>query len=361
MQDLLYKVIISGFMIGSHRTKGDDCICRRCGHQRQHSSEWTGDEETVNHTFHGCSEVARLWKALLSNWAATTGEVLDHTDPRVTLLGDRGPEARATTNEVWRVVHATAISTIWQSRNLGRNTNTGAHAHPHAGRMLRTIRQKVQELASARWRLQKSCGKLQQMHIDWALTGAAQIDKKGIRVCVLCRGLTCPRSPPARRVTHSQYCDGGWDPESGNLTAGVGVAEFEEVHADAPTPATSAADTPAVPRARPDPLAQTTYCMEQSGADLRDATKVRGARLTGTYVATVVSYEDDQEGCPGYIGATKHTNNTAELTALHQAIVTASKRPEPRGSEDIWTDSLYARNMTMGVWRPKKAKTPKSF
>jgi len=59
--------------------------------------------------------------------------------------------------------------------------------------------------------------------------------------------------------------------------------------------------------------------MEQSGADLADATKVRGARLMGTYmyVATVVSYEDDQEGCLGYIGATKHTNNTAELTALH--------------------------------------------
>jgi len=52
----------------------------------------------------------------------------------------------------------------------------------------------------------------------------------------------------------------------------------------------------------------------------------------------------------------KKTNNTGELLALLLAVRRASRRKNGTHGEVIWVDSLYARNMTMGVWLPKKGK-----
>ena len=62
---------------------------------------------------------------------------------------------------------------------------------------------------------------------------------------------------------------------------------------------------------------------------------------------------------PGWIGATKHSNNTGELTALFRALERAEARDADGPAEEIWTDSLYARNMTLGLWktRPKRSNT----
>ena len=57
-----------------------------------------------------------------------------------------------------------------------------------------------------------------------------------------------------------------------------------------------------------------------------------------------------------YIGAQAHTNNTGELTALHLALTRALARPAGRGKEDIWSDSLYAINMTNGMWTQKRKR-----
>ena len=54
------------------------------------------------------------------------------------------------------------------------------------------------------------------------------------------------------------------------------------------------------------------------------------------------------------IGATKQSNNTAELTALYYALHRAALRERDAPAEDIHTDSLYARNVTLGVWRGKR-------
>ena len=51
-----------------------------------------------------------------------------------------------------------------------------------------------------------------------------------------------------------------------------------------------------------------------------------------------------------YIGATTHTNNTGELTALSVALENALRRQQGTGKEEILTDSLYAMNMTTGVY-----------
>ena len=59
-----------------------------------------GATETLEHGFHHGEQVARLWKM------ASMMEQLDATDERLTLLGDRGEDARKITEEAWRVVHA---------------------------------------------------------------------------------------------------------------------------------------------------------------------------------------------------------------------------------------------------------------
>jgi ribonuclease HI len=54
-----------------------------------------------------------------------------------------------------------------------------------------------------------------------------------------------------------------------------------------------------------------------------------------------------------WIGAAKATNNTAELTAIIEAIAQATDRTPGAGQEEIHSDSLYAINMTTGKWSPK--------
>ena len=61
----------------------------------------------------------------------------------------------------------------------------------------------------------------------------------------------------------------------------------------------------------------------------------------------------------GYVGATKQSNNTGELTALFYALRRAYQRNRDAPAEDIYTDSLYARNVTLGVWRGKRRKHAK--
>lgn len=58
---------------------------------------------------------------------------------------------------------------------------------------------------------------------------------------------------------------------------------------------------------------------------------------------------------PGNLGHTSRaSNNTAELSALYNALHRAAQRPCDAPPEDIHTDSLYARNVTLGLWRGKR-------
>ena len=58
-----------------------------------------------------------------------------------------------------------------------------------------------------------------------------------------------------------------------------------------------------------------------------------------------------------YIGATKHTNNTGELTAMHRSCCADGAlvaRHAGQAEETLHSDSLYAINMTTGKWMPRK-------
>jgi len=73
----------------------------------------------------------------------------------------------------------------------------------------------------------------------------------------------------------------------------------------------------------------------------------RAGRLTWAYCSLVGTGKEK---------TTRQTNNTGELTALLQALHRAARRGKGAPKEIIWVDSLYARNMTMGVWLPKKGR-----
>ena len=137
----------------------------------------------------------------------------------------------------------------------------------------------------------------------------------------------------AQSIRYLQYTDGAWDGESQeeempDLTAGWGVAALECVRRSAPGAL---------------PMAQIAVC------DGKLVMSSQHAKLVSVKSGAV---QDDHKE-PDYIGAIAHTNNTGELTAMYEALAAALQRPRDAGGEIIWSDSLYAINMTTGKWRPK--------
>ncbi len=115
------------------------------------------------------------------------------------------------------------------------------------------------------------------------------------------------------------------------MPAGYGVAEFELRNSPQ-------GDTP-------------TFPLEQLLSNARPD----GPRAALTWAKAGI-VEDDPEQTADYIGAEASTNNTGELTGLYWAIKRAEARPKGQGGTLIWTDSLYALNMTTGTWLPRKKR-----
>ena len=78
----------------------------------------------------------------------------------------------------------------------------------------------------------------------------------------------------------------------------------------------------------------------------------RRGRLTWAEAGNVETDRND----PYHIGASAHTNNTGELSAMHWMIERAQSRLPNEGREVLWSDSLYAINMTTGKWMPKRSR-----
>ena len=114
------------------------------------------------------------------------------------------------------------------------------------------------------------------------------------------------------------------------MPAGYGVAEFR-VQTDTNSPA-------------------PTFPLEQ----LLSHERPSGPRGELTW-ATVGMVEDDPDA-KDFIGAEAQTNNTGELTALYWALQRAKVFAPKRGGTYVWTDSLYAMNMTTGTWLPRKKR-----
>ena len=99
------------------------------------------------------------------------------------------------------------------------------------------------------------------------------------------------------------------------------------------------------------PPATPTFPLEQLLSNARPD----GPRANLTWAEAGI-VEDDPDQSTTYIGAEASTNNTGELTGLYWAIKRAAARPKGQGGTLIWTDSLYALNMTTGAWLPRKKR-----
>ena len=139
-------------------------------------------------------------------------------------------------------------------------------------------------------------------------------------------------------VLHVQYSDGAWqeaDEDHAPEPAGWGVAEFDIVR-QSMVEAMGTAERAAL--ANLHKLGQVQAGGRQGG---------RWGRLAAAESGTVCC---DGPKEAAWIGARKQSNNTGELTALARMIARARARPRGRGTEQLWTDSLYALNMTTGRW-----------
>jgi hypothetical protein len=81
MTETAYNVMMSGFPWGPHKRNVQGRQQCPCGQ---------GKDETVHHTFMGCTRSKRLHEMTLKQWREVTGEKkIKATEGRITLLGDR--------------------------------------------------------------------------------------------------------------------------------------------------------------------------------------------------------------------------------------------------------------------------------
>ena len=150
------------------------------------------------------------------------------------------------------------------------------------------------------------------------------------------------QAPPADGQRQSPqivaFTDGGWNPDGAEFEAGAGYFEFQVTQVSLPISEENMAR-------------EDLFDMRQVGTyPSGDTTKITPqdvARITHVWAGPIVEGDVDLPRC---IGATKQSNNTAELTALYYALRRARRRGRGAPAEDICTDSLYARNVTLGVY-----------
>ena len=364
-QDVVYKVAISGLYIGAFRCKKkeDDMICKRIGCGVKKGDRWTGCEETVQHAFHACEPIARFWRQVIERWNAHTGEQLDPSDPKVTLLGDRGEGARAYTEEMWRVVHAACLWVINSTRLASKEEESQGKRNTSVNAMIGKVGKEVRSMAYARMLEQARCGKREAFNLAWVKTSGVTCATGKMRVHILSemQHAQVQQVEDVRETVRlSVYTDGGYAPKkedgSGGI-AGLGICEFSHEisqkfsHAGplggfkGNTTTTGSTSTP------DDKIPGTSYQLP----DKINTNEPRGSPDELIYVLANSVTTDPTH--PKYIGAQRQTNNTGECTALASALDRALNRPADYGPEDIWSDSTYAINMTKGTWLPKKTNT----
>ena len=453
VQDVLYKVIVSGF---ETHTAGREVHCARSRAQGQQV------EDTLEHRYAQHPGTQALWQEVVARWNAATYDTVNAEDVRVTLLGDRGDGTKAVDETLWRMVHAATIWTIHRDAKTAQEhparytaptiATLMKHTQKMAQRMLEKAWQRrdvygaeIREWRAAGWvyggktpriavlsmveeeQDTRTCSGIGRRDADSgsgvAVTGATDGEERGrgqprgehvatARMYAApgnedhpcgrrpCSGARteegeCERQndenraaeTDARSLRHTevgpdasstnreqstpqegtncrgddlavarenhnaatreerggkryihQYSDGAWeepDEDTPPTPAGYGVVEFEEVETPrAPMNATGSGDG--------------SYEMGQRG--VKEPSNPRRAKMTWAAAGIVETDPDGDE----YIGATKHTNNTGELTAMHIMLRRALTRHAGHTEETLHSDSLYAINMTTGKWMPRK-------
>jgi hypothetical protein len=194
-----------GHLQGANKCKGDRKWCTTClkaGHQH---------EDTATHTAHECPIAREVWAKLARAWEEATGEHLDVSHPRLTVLGLRPtPPQTATppdrarhkaTEPAWRLLHAVTLLHIYQARNRVHMAHHAKHGPHDAKRatpkhILRAIKQRVaarvqyehdRALHASREGLRPTghASAWTRFHGHWIATGIANLRKGGPRLNLL--------------------------------------------------------------------------------------------------------------------------------------------------------------------------------
>ena len=203
-----------GHLQGGNKCKGDRKWCARClkaGDQH---------EDTATHTAHSCPAAREVWARVAKAWEDATGEHLDVSSPRLTVLGLRPkPQQAATppekarheaTEPAWRLLHAVTLLQIYKARTRVHMAHHAEHGPHDAKRatpkhILRAVKQRVtarvqyehdRALHASREQPKPSTHKSAWATFigHWVATGIASIRKGGPRLNLL------SPPPPAQQL-----------------------------------------------------------------------------------------------------------------------------------------------------------------
>ena len=201
-----------GHLQGANKCEGDRKWCATClkaGHKH---------EDTATHTAHECPVAREVWEKLARAWEEATGEHLDPSHPRLTVLGLRpAPPQTATpqdkarhraTEPAWRLLHAVALLHIYQARtrvHMAYHAKHGPHDAKRATprHILRAIKLRVAarvqyehnralHASRASPAPARHASAWTKFHGHWIATGIASLGKGGPRLNLL------SQKPPAQ-------------------------------------------------------------------------------------------------------------------------------------------------------------------
>ena len=267
----------------------------------------TAAAETLEHIGTHCATTAGpLWRGIFRCWEHATGEALDATSVRHTVLGDRrsAPNANTLHDEVYTVVQASTLRVLVEERE--RLEHDGGTPAP-TRRLHARVRSRVIEAATAWQRALRRQGKEEEFTTAWVQPGFLTLDAGNRPSALPLLGAPATAAPDSG--THVFTDGAGTRQEKGEKkakpNAGWGVVIAAQT-ADGVSP---------------DQL------------------------LCGNCI-------DDDRAAP--------TNNAAELLAVYKALHHLSETPQhTAGTVTIWTDSYYALQSVWG--RKGKPRTEKKM
>ena len=319
MQDVLYKIMVSGHWMGDQKEKALGKYCTSCRQRGQHNIE------NIEHAYAHCPTAASLWEWAIGKWNNATTQQLNSNCTKLLLLADRGEQADALSDSLWHMLHAAVIWTLHTAAKRAREQPMVPA--DSMTRRRQNVQRTLQHLISTAWIEHANRGSMPWT--DWQEEGWVSRPNQAGRPTahILTRDYTPAPNDGDLRGATQLYTDGSWIEPEGEQDwepASWGVAEM--------VPTT---------RAQWDtfPTAQWTHA-----GPLDDSQ----ARLTWVDSGAVITEAHD----PAYIGAPAHTNNTGELTAMYRAIERALGQPQR--PHVIHSDSLYTIHMTTGRWRTRR-------
>ena len=118
MQDVLYKILVSGHWMGDQKEKALRKYCTSCRQTGQHNVE------SIEHAYAHCPTAATLWAWAISKWNSATTQQLDCNCTKLLLLAHRGTQADALSDGLWNMLHATVIWTLHTAAKRAREQLT---------------------------------------------------------------------------------------------------------------------------------------------------------------------------------------------------------------------------------------------